>query len=241
MIRINLLPVKETQKQIKGRQQLLFFLALVVLEAAVLFYFTQQKQVEVNKLVSDNKKREQSNDLKNPPNMEKLRATEKALQEQQVVLQQLSENQIGPVKMLNELSVMTTTVDDALVKVAIDALGWNKDWDASRLWVDTFVEEERRVTINGYARSNNDVAEFYRRLNNSKHFAGFQLNVSEVVQVEKLKGVSMVRFTLEGLALYGPADELRFFGPPPSAEKAEAGKKSGEEDGKKKKKKKGRG
>ncbi|MFN3200350.1 MAG: PilN domain-containing protein [Bradymonadia bacterium] len=239
MIRINLLPVRETQKQIKGRQQLLLFLALVVLEAAVLFYFTQEKSKKYDVVAKKHKTLKKNKDIKPPKNIDDLPKKEERLKEQQRVLEQLSENQIGPVKMLNALSLMTTPISDPVDKITVKSMGWNPDWDAKRLWIDTFTEKERRVVITGYARSNSDVAEFYKRLNNDNHFVGFQLNISEVVELEQLKSVPMVRFNLEGLALYGPADEYRIFGPKTAPAAKGKGAKGSKKKSKKTSKKKG--
>lgn len=229
MIRINLLPVKETQQQIKGRQQLLLFVALFVLEAAVLFYFTQDKQKSLDDLKSENAQREAQNDLEPPKNIDALKKQESALKEQQRVLQRLTENQIGPVKMLNALSMITTPLTDPVQKVAVKSWGWNPDWDARRLWITSFVEVDRRVKLSGYARSNNDVAEFYRRLNNNNHFVAFELEFTEQAKLPNMNDVELVHFTLDGLALYGPADERRFFGDrmPKAAAKAPAKPKKG--------------
>jgi type IV pilus assembly protein PilN len=42
--------------------------------------------------------------------------------------------------------------------------GYNESWDVRRLWLTRFEEIDRECKINGMGRSNEDVAEFLRRL-----------------------------------------------------------------------------
>ena len=48
MIRINLLPVRQARKRETGRQQLVLFLFLVVLEVVVLYLVYNTKKQELN-------------------------------------------------------------------------------------------------------------------------------------------------------------------------------------------------
>jgi type IV pilus assembly protein PilN len=50
------------------------------------------------------------------------------------------------------------------------ATGFNASWDARRLWLTAFTEQARRCTIRGFGKTNEDVAEFLRRLNLSSLF-----------------------------------------------------------------------
>ena len=49
-------------------------------------------------------------------------------------------------------------------------------WDVKRLWMASFVEEQRECRIRGGARTNEDVAEFLRRLTLSELFTSVVLN-----------------------------------------------------------------
>jgi hypothetical protein len=47
------------------------------------------------------------------------------------------------------------------------------------------------------------------RLNTSKHFVEVRLNLSEMVELSAVPGLKLVRFDVDALALYGPADVKR--------------------------------
>jgi len=125
------------------------------------------------------------------------------------VLDSLVEGQAGPVKMLDELSLILTPVTDPILKLNVQKRGWNPDWDPKRLWIEAFREEKRKLKINGYARTNDDLAEFLHRMNTSKHFVNVRLNLSESVQASQMDGLKLVRFDLDALTIYGPADVKR--------------------------------
>ncbi|MCK6573866.1 PilN domain-containing protein [Myxococcota bacterium] len=104
---------------------------------------------------------------------------------------------------------MLTPVTDPIQKLAQEKRKWNPDWDPKRLWIESFREEKRRLKINGFARTNDDLAEFLHRLNTSKHFVNVRLNVSESVESSELDGLKLVRFDLDAVGIYGPADVQR--------------------------------
>ena len=104
---------------------------------------------------------------------------------------------------------MLTPVTDPIQKLAVEKRGWNPDWDPKRHWIESFREEMRRLKVNGFARTNDDLAEFLHRLNTSKHFVNVRLNVSETVDSGQVEGLKLVRFDLDALSIYGPADVKR--------------------------------
>jgi type IV pilus assembly protein PilN len=50
-------------------------------------------------------------------------------------------------------------------------VGFNAGWDPRRVWLESFEEVQRKVRIQGSARTNDDVAEFLKRLQLSVFFA----------------------------------------------------------------------
>jgi len=89
----------------------------------------------------------------------------------------------GPTRLLMELSRILTagrgpTVDqEALEKLRREnpLAGYNPNWDIHRLWLTSFTEQERVCTMAGVGRTNEDVAEFLRRLNLSEIFETVEL------------------------------------------------------------------
>ena len=208
MIRINLLPVREAQRRASGFQQLIVFAVLLVLEAGVLVYLSTEKSAELAKVVDKNRKLETTVAAieAKVSKADKQREMEEKLKKQTEVLDQLVAGQTGPVKMLEELALILTPIEDPVQKVAMKQRGWNSDWDPTRLWIDTFVEDMREVNLKGKSRSNDDLAEFLKRLNTSRHFHDIRLNISEVVE---FGDVRVVGFDIDAFVLYGKADEAK--------------------------------
>jgi len=209
--RINLLPVKEARKRESGKQFLaLMGIALLIL-VGVMYYWQSETEAELARIEGQNNKI--TAQLKEAEAKSKqialMQAEKDELEKQKVVLDGLLEGQAGPVKMLDELSVMLTPVSDPIQKLAQEKRRWNPDWDPKRLWVMSFVESSRKLKIQGYARTNDDLAEFLHRLNTSKHFVEVRLNLSEMVELSAVPGLKLVRFDVDALALYGPADVKR--------------------------------
>lgn len=208
MIRINLLPVREAQVRGKGKQIVTLFVMLIVFEAGALFYYQSEQEAKLRGLrASNNKVAAELKKLKEKTKAVATLEQQKAeLEQQKTVLDGLIEGQSGPVRMLDELSRMLTPITEPEEKLRVQNLGWNPDWDPKRLWLESFIEENRRVKLLGVARTNEDLAEFLHRLESSKHFVEIALNFSEAIEVAELNNARLVRFDIEALAIYGPAD-----------------------------------
>ena len=208
MIRINLLPVREARTQAAGKQIIVLFLVLMAVEVAGLVWFQGEKDKELATVETKNKSLQAKiTDLKKKTSaVATLEAQKAELQKQKQVLDGLMEGQTGPVRMLNEISMILSKIDDPEEKLRVLELGWNPDWEPTRLWLDGFTEEARGVQIVGHARTNEDLAEFLARLETSKHFHHINLQVSQTVEITKLDKAKMVQFRIEALTLYGPAD-----------------------------------
>lgn len=71
---------------------------------------------------------------------------------------------------------------------------YNPGWDVRRLWITSFVERDRKCTIAGIGKTNEDVAEFLRRLNISELFD--KVTLQQTGMSGDKSGNSMVTFTL---------------------------------------------
>lgn len=102
---------------------------------------------------------------------------EKARQVEKVVNDLLAARQ-GPTRMLLELAAILSqgrgpTVDPKKLeemRKSNPEAGFSPGWDARRLWIKAFKEEQLSCTITGEARNNEDIAEFLRRLSLSTSF-----------------------------------------------------------------------
>lgn len=211
MIRINLLPVRQTARRESSKQILyLFGFALLGLVGA-LFYVQSDQESKLGEI----RKRNKTIQTKLTKLKEKTKAVatlqrqKEELEKQKNVLDTLIEGQSGPVKMLDELGQMLTPLEGAESRVAAESKGWNPDWDPNRLWIDDFQEKQRGIKITGHARTNEDLAEFLHRLGQSRHFVNISLNISESVKLTALDNTKFVKFNVDGLVIYGPADVTR--------------------------------
>lgn len=211
MIRINLLPVREAEKKKSGKQLLVLGLVLLLVQVAILFFIHSETDGKLETAKAENRRIDNEiKELKKKTSaVADLQRQQAELEQQKAVLDGLIEGQTGPVKMLDELSRMLTPIDDPKLKLEVSQRGWNPDWDPRRLWIDGFVEGERAVKVQGHARTNEDLAEFLTRLGSSRHFVKIKLNVSETVAMANLDDTKMVKFDLNALVIYGPADVKR--------------------------------
>jgi type IV pilus assembly protein PilN len=109
----------------------------------------------------------------------------------------------GPARVLMELSkILSEGGGPSLPSEELEALrrdnplgAYNPGWDIRRLWIDSFVETKRMCTISGYGKSNEDVAEFLRRLNVSEVFDKVTLQATTSA-ADPITGAPIVRFAL---------------------------------------------
>jgi type IV pilus assembly protein PilN len=187
LIRINLLPQRREAKRGAEADQrwLLVVLGVVVAEIVLLFLVHQVKRDELAKQVRKNAelstqieqiKKTVANHAEVKAQLETLRAREDAIQK-------LQQARSGPTAVLLELSRVLTnghgpTIDpDVLAQLRRDnpTAVYNPGWDAKRLWLTSFQENDRLVKIEGLARDGDDVSELARRLNLSTYFADIKL------------------------------------------------------------------
>jgi type IV pilus assembly protein PilN len=77
--------------------------------------------------------------------------------------------------------------------------GFNASWDPRRVWMEGYSEDQKHVRIRGAAKSNEDVAEFLKRLNSSVFFS--EVNLDSTSQVSG-HGIKFVDFSLSANVIY---------------------------------------
>jgi type IV pilus assembly protein PilN len=212
VIRINLLPQKRrTQSHDAGTLWLIVIVLLIAAEAVGCFIF---HGLETQKLVDQQRENaklqaqiEQSRTaVKEHENvkkeLERLRAREDAIAK-------LQSARTGPTAVLLELARILTpgrgpSVDpDKLNQLRREnpLAVYNPSWDARRLWVTKFVEEQRRVRLDGIARDGEDVSELARRMTLSSYFHDVRLLPAKK-SMDAKAGLELVNFQLEAKARY---------------------------------------
>jgi type IV pilus assembly protein PilN len=217
MIRINLLPSdkkKRTRRMAPvglpgGDLSLSTWGAIyggaIVIWLAVLgvIYFTQSSEFET--IAQENKTLEARRDelqSKTQGLADVEGRLEKSRRLEQVV-QELERARRGPTRAVLELSkVLSSPGGPTINPVELERMreenplaGYNESWDVRRLWLSRFEEVERECKMTGLGRSNEDVAEFLRRLTLSEIYDSVTLQRTRAAN-DPETGLPMVGFDI---------------------------------------------
>ena len=180
MIRINLLPVKAAQRRASAQRQLLIGATVVLLAlcAVVVFHAASSRQVQkirdqVAAVRSDVEKLK-----KDLGDYDLVVAQRESLLRQKQAIKKLEDSRSGPAFLMRELSdLLTPNRGPTVSKEEYDSLlskdplaGFNPNWPTKRAWIISYVEKDRVAAIKGGAKSDEDVAEFLKRMKLSSFF-----------------------------------------------------------------------
>ena len=205
MIRINLLPLKETERAIGRRQQL----SLVALGAAIALlimvvpFIIQGRQLAAldTQIEQLNKDIQQFNaQVREVHELDRLK---KEVQAKLQVIEDLNRKRVGPSRVLDDLSAATP----------------------DNLWLIDFGESNGQATLIGLALDNETIARFMRQLQDSPYFYGVDLVETSRTSPQPAPGgqapVSFTRFIVKtGIDYFGRDGKPP---EPPPATKAAAG------------------
>ena len=188
MIRINLLPGAGKQRGAPaGSAQgwVIGYLVAAALLVVVLVFVYLGKKRELNEQLAQNQQlRQEIADLeRQSANIDQVRAELDRSRQLETVVNDLQRARYGPTAVLMEMSRILSagggpTVDPQRleeIRRQNPLAAFNPSWDPRRLWLKTLVEEERQCTITGAGRTNEDIAEFLRRLTLSERFTNIEL------------------------------------------------------------------
>jgi type IV pilus assembly protein PilN len=199
MIRINLLPIREKRRRATGQRHIFVILILLAIECMGFFYVYNGRAEDLSDRKSVNRKKQGEIDkLKNDiGNIETLKSQKADLEQQQEILDALELGRSGPVRVLDEMSFLLTSPADARARLDLERRGAQPNWDPKRVWLKSFVEQDRNVTIVGEAKDNDDVAEFLTRLASSDYFRDVQLLWTKGEEAKDIgQGLRFVRFNV---------------------------------------------
>jgi type IV pilus assembly protein PilN len=213
VIRINLLPGKKPKRAEAGQRHLVYMgVGLLVGVAGIVMVHVQASN-ELDDVRHQNVVVQGDIDRLKAElgDYDKVKAQREELLKQRKTIQALDNNRTGPVFLLRELSEILTpgkgpTFDGVTYQENLlrdPNAGFNASWDTRRVWLDTFDEEHKKVKIKGSAKSNEDVAEFLKRLNLSVFFA--EVTPESTVQVSAPgtgTTVKYVTFNLSATVIY---------------------------------------
>ncbi len=214
MIRINLLPGarKQVGAPAGGTQGwVIGYLVAAALLVVVLVFVYLGKKRELNEQLAANQalQREITDLEQQSANIEQVRAELEQSRQLETVVNDLQRARYGPTAVLMELSRILSagggpTVDPQRleeIRRQNPLAAFNPSWDTRRLWVKTLVEEERQCTITGAGRTNEDIAEFLRRLTLSERFANIELVRTQGVEHDRTHLV-FINFELTAEVIY---------------------------------------
>jgi type IV pilus assembly protein PilN len=181
MIRINLLPVKAAKRREQGQKQLLFGVIAIsaTLVTIIVFHGTQVAKINQTREYNQGLSRDIAKLKAEIGDYEVIKAQRDELIRQRDAIKRLQANRAGPTYMMRELSDILTpgkgpTFNKEQYEEAIKRdpnAGFNPNWDTRRAWLIKYEETNHTVKIRGGAKSDEDVAEFLKRLKVSAFFS----------------------------------------------------------------------
>jgi type IV pilus assembly protein PilN len=208
MIRVNLLPRRREAKREGGKAWIVILVAAALTEIVGIVVVHAGKKKELDDQLEANRAIEASVADKKAKvaNHEAVKKQLAEYQAREDAIAKLQSGRTGPTAMMLELSRMLTprklpTVDaDVLEKMRRENPGAvpSEKWDPHRLWLTGFKELERNVTVQGFGKTNDDIAEFLRRMTISRYFTDVKLvRTEEKVEHDAALGVSYTVTTFE--------------------------------------------
>lgn len=201
MIRINLLPDGRKKQAASGSSGSTQMWAGIYLLVAVLWmvglaaiYYVKTEQLSQIKRANRELSAEITRLLRRTDGLDELQAQLDRSMRLEEVVGELNRARTGPLRAVMELSKILSqpggpTIDPAELERQRQSnpyADYTVGWDVQRLWVEEFSETERECTLKGKARSNDDVAEFMRRLTLSELFEGVVLVSTQEQEVDGL-------------------------------------------------------
>lgn len=209
MIRINLLPIRKVKRAEASQRQFAYMgMAILATVVGVVFLHLQADgQLEDIKRKNTILTAEVARLKQEIGDYDKIRSQREELLRQRKTIQALDAGRTGPVYLLREMSEILSpgkgpTFDRVTYEETLRRdpnAGFNASWDPRRVWMEGYAEDQKHVRIRGSAKSNEDVAEFLKRLNSSVFFGN--VNLDSTTQVSG-HGIKFVNFGLSADVTY---------------------------------------
>jgi type IV pilus assembly protein PilN len=181
MIRINLLPVKATKRREQGVRQLIVGVVTVSVALVAIIVFHGMEVSQVNQMRADNQATSRAIAALKAEigDYDVVKAQRDELIRQRDAIKRLQANRSGPVWLMRELSdILTKGKGPTFNKEAYEEqlrrdpnAGFNPNWEPKRVWLLSYDEKNHSVKMHGAAKSDEDVAEFLKRLKLSAFFS----------------------------------------------------------------------
>jgi type IV pilus assembly protein PilN len=208
VIRINLLPSRKAKRQGAGQRQFLLMGLAVLGTVGLVIYFHLDATNALENAQRDNTilQAEVAKLKQELGDYDRVRAQREELLKQRKTIQSLESGRTGPVYLLREMSEILSpgkgpTFDRVSYEETLrrDPNAGFSNWEPKRAWLESYVEEKLRIRLRGSAKSNEDVAEFLKRLNSSVFFK--DVNLDATAQAAR-GAVKYVNFGLSATVIY---------------------------------------
>lgn len=180
MIKINLLPVKAAKRRADGQRQVLVGVVAVTVAivGVILFHGATVSRIDGEKAVNAKLEADIAKLKSEIGDYDLIKAQREELIKQRDAIKKLQANRSGPVWMMREFSdILTPGKGPTINKEAYEeqlkrdlSAGFNPNWDPRRVWLLDYAELAQSVTLKGAAKSDEDVAEFLKRMKQSVFF-----------------------------------------------------------------------
>jgi type IV pilus assembly protein PilN len=209
VIRINLLPIRKVKRAEASQRQFVYMgMAILATVVGVVFLHLQSAgQLEEIKRKNTILAADVARLKQEIGDYDKIRSQREELLRQRKTIQALDAGRTGPVYLLREMSEILSpgkgpTFDRVTYEETLRRdpnAGFNASWDPRRVWMEAYAEDQKHVRLRGAAKSNEDVAEFLKRLNSSVFFS--EVNLDSTTQVSG-HGIKFVNFGLSANVTY---------------------------------------
>ncbi|MDX9999676.1 MAG: PilN domain-containing protein [Polyangia bacterium] len=205
MIRINLLPYKESTLRQWGQRQVVIY-AVIMLVSVVAMAILARPSIDYNALRVSKEKERKAEEAEIARigsqvicDRDDLNRKIKAEQRKYRTVEKLITERQNPKQVLRELSRILSEAWGPTIKQSFAGKDkralYNQNWDPTGVWITSFAETSspdspaRTVRIQGGALAADDVAEFWRRLQVSAYFYNVDLErFSKVKEMHSTSG-----------------------------------------------------
>ncbi len=205
MIRINLLPRARTAQSSGSNLWLGVYAGGVLLWCVALgiFYFLTDAELQEQQRQNRTLAQQVQIMRKKSAKLEELEAALEQSKQLEALVDELNRARTGPARVLYEMSRILSqgggpSIDaQRLEKLRRDnpLAGFNPNWDVRRLWLTAFEEEDRSCRVTGEGKTNEDIAEFIRRLSLSDLFDEVALTKTTMTEHKEAE-VELISFEL---------------------------------------------
>jgi len=192
MIRINLLPYRESRKKESILRQINIFLAIFFVVFVILLYYSiwlGNKITDLNTKITTTKIMLTQTE-KQAKKVDQIKNELEKLGHKIDVIKSIEKNRRAPVILLES---MTKMVAENTSPSTSDASADNDNRPVKRLWFTSFEASGKNVNIEGIASDNKTIADFMSRLEESKLYNNVNL---KTIKQQKINNLNLKQFQI---------------------------------------------